>query len=173
MERELEQRIERLIRGGKLSEVQALFHEHPEWINPPDPFATWIQVVVNNFTNAGGTAMLRLLIELGCDVNARGVLKVSPLSKCVKDGHLEVARMLLEHGADPNQDRSVIYAITGNSRNCLELVKLLEQHGADLHQCFPLGGTDKQINALSMAISWGKRDVAEYLLSKGAIPPAN
>ena len=171
MEREQEQSIARLIRSGNVTELTAQFQEHPEWINPPDPFATWVQVVLNNFTNAGGTRMLQFLIEQGCDVNARGVIKVSPLSKSVNEGHLEAARLLLENGADPNQDRSLIYAISGSAKNCLDLVQLLEHHGADLHRCFPLGSTNRQINALSMAITWGKKDVAEYLLSKGATPP--
>lgn len=171
MDRELVQQIERLIRSGKVTEVSDLFRDHPEWINPPDPAFTWLQVVINNFRNAGGTRMVQLLIELGCDVNASGITRISPLSKCLSEGHLELARLLLENGADPNRDRSVIYAITGNKRNCLEMIQLLELHGADLQRCFPLGNTGEQINALSTAISWGKKDVAEYLLSKGASLP--
>ena len=84
---------------------------------------------------------------------------------------MDIARLLLENGADPNRDRAVIYAITGSKKNCLELIQLLERHGADLHRCFPLGKTAEQINTLSTAISWGKKDVAEYLLSKGARHP--
>ena len=171
MDRESAEQIERLIRMGKIAEISASFGEHPEWINPPNPVFTWLQVAINNFRNSGGTRMIQSLIALGCDVNASGVTKISPLSKCLSEGFLDIARLLLENGADPNRDRAVIYAITGSKKNCLELIQLLERHGADLHRCFPLGKTAEQINTLSTAISWGKKDVAEYLLSKGARHP--
>lgn len=50
------------------------------------------------------------------------------------------------------------------------MVKLLEQHGADLHRVYPYGD-GRPINALSMAIDWSQEDVAEYLRSKGAVLP--
>ena len=82
-----------------------------------------------------------------------------------------MVRLLLEHGANPNQGRQVIGAIAGNKKNSLEMLKLMEKHGADLHRVFVNEQTNTPMNALSTAVDWGKDDVADYLRSKKAVIP--
>ena len=45
-------------------------------------------------------AAVELLIELGFDVNARS--RTAPLHEAARHGNVEIIRLLLEHGADPN-----------------------------------------------------------------------
>ena len=92
------------------------------------------------------------LIEAGADINEVGAGdKTSPMVMAVINGHFELAKLLLEHGADPNlanQDGLVaLYAavdaqwapasggpapVTGHEKvTYLELMKALLEHGAD------------------------------------------
>jgi len=45
-------------------------------------------------------AAVELLIELGFDVNARS--RTAPLHEAAMHGNVEIIRLLLDHGADPN-----------------------------------------------------------------------
>lgn len=173
MNSDLQRSIRDTIRSGNVEKVRAMLQEHPDLINPANPSLTWMEVAAysESVAAAGGLQMILMLIDLGCDINASGLTQLSPLSSIVSEGNINVARCLLENGADPNLNRAVISAVNDGKRNSLELLKLLEQYGADLHRCFPLGNTGKEINALSMAMLYKKQDVVEYLKSKGAQLP--
>ena len=160
--------IETAIEQGCVEDVHGLLTEHPELIDHRKP-RTWLRLALA----CRNSVMVRTLVEIGCNVNlCNAGDKVAPLQQAITNDDVAIARLLLEHGADPSAWRYVIHAVTGNKRNSLELIKLLEEHGADLHQLFPFYDTDKKINALSMAQMWEKQDVVDYLLSKGAcIPP--
>ena len=73
--------------------------------------------------------------------------------------------------ADPTVERLVIGAIVGFEEHSLEMVKLLEQYGADLHTVYTNELTGQPMNALGEAVGWDKEDVAEYLRSKGCVMP--
>ncbi|MDB5340875.1 MAG: hypothetical protein JWN70_6494 [Planctomycetaceae bacterium] len=173
MDQDLKNKISGAISSRDLEQVRLLFTDHPAAINPPPPAPAWVEVAVNAMTATGGTPvlspMLRLLIDLGCDINASKTT-FSPLSKMAHAGSVEIVRFFLEHGADPNMDKPVIWAIQNEHGNSLELVKLLELHGADLHRCFPVW-EGRQINALFTAEIHKKHDVVEYLRSLGAQLP--
>jgi ankyrin repeat protein len=51
----------------------------------------------------GDEALVRLLVECGADVNARGVIdgEYTPLLHAIRMGHPIVIQILLENGADP------------------------------------------------------------------------
>lgn len=73
-----------------------------------------------------------------------------PLSAAIEAGHDEIARLLLDRGADPNwseptasKGRALHAAARGGKR---EMVELLLAHGAD-----PNGGVDSSGNAVSAA----------------------
>jgi ankyrin repeat protein len=81
---------------------------------------------------------VRLLVERGADVNSasRNNMKVMPLhSACAAREagvRFEIAKVLLEHGADPNarQEGDFTPLMEADQNNDTRLRELLEQHGA-------------------------------------------
>lgn len=172
MDQDVANQIRSAIRVNDLDKVRTLLTEYPAMIKLEQPGPTWMDVALDApVAAAGRTDMLHLLITLGCDVN-ESMFQDGTLSRVISRGKLEVLRCLLEHGANPNMGNPLILAIRREGRNSLEFVKLLQQHGADIHRCFPLGTDGKLMNALSLATIHKKQDVVEFLQSLGAHPPA-
>jgi len=110
-----------------------------------------------------------LIVERSQDVNARGFGSETPLSVASRQGHSEVARVLLEHGADTE---------TGNSTGCsplevasagghVEVVQVLLEHGADVE-----ARDEYKYTALHMASTHGKPASTRVLLEHSADPNA-
>ena len=107
-----------------------------------------------------------LIVEHSQDVNARGFdAEESPLHVSSRQGHVEVARVLLEHGADTeardNDDFSPLEQAAYEGH--IELVQILLEHGADANaqdkeRCTPLYWVSEA----------GLLSVAQVLLSHGA-----
>ncbi len=98
------------------------------------------------------------------DINSREGSHWSPLGGAVHNGHLDVARLLLEHGAFRNH-------VVGNWTllhyasydNNIDVMELLLEHGADVHCVDGLGQTPLHI------ASWnGRVQAMEKLLEYGA-----
>lgn len=73
-----------------------------------------------------------ILIEQGADVNAQDLDGFTPLFKAADSGLLDLAKLLLEHGADPNHSTKRMgtvlnAALLGDHQ---EVVELLKQYGA-------------------------------------------
>jgi cytohesin len=57
----------------------------------------------------GNRHAVRLLMEAGADVNAKGDLSTSPLYCAVSGQHVQVAELLLQYGADPDAENELGY----------------------------------------------------------------
>lgn len=83
----------------------------------------------------GRTDAARVLVEKGAQVNlaSHNPMRVMPLHSAVAGGHLEIARMLLEHGANPNARQSDEFTpLHGAAQNGqAEMVQLLLDSGVD------------------------------------------
>ena len=90
----------------------------------------------------------------------------SPLYYAVAEKNLEVARMLLEAGADPNEkpensDLILILAVEGGN---IDMVSLLLEYGARVNE----ENSDSWRNtALSRAAGTGKEELVRFLIEKG------
>ena len=125
---------------------------------------TWIEVPARK----GDMAMMKLLLDLGFDVNAlSGKEQSSALSHAVSTDHYELAKFLLDEGADANVSRPLIAALNNRrSDRRRAFVKLLVEHGCDVNRLYDLyGDASKGFTALD----WTKDpEVVAYLRSKGA-----
>jgi ankyrin repeat protein len=99
------------------------------------------------------------------DVNARGGYRSTPLHAAVSEGNIDVAILLLEHGADVNAlDRrgdTPLYKAWRRGR--LDMVELLLINHADVNARYAQGGT-----LLFHALLEGDLEVTRLLLRHGA-----
>ena len=129
-----------------------------------------------------GLDAIKALLTAGADVNKADRFGNFPLMEALHTGPISLVRLLLEHGADPNDTRSggnrvsytepwapplVIVAANGAiyefmDRHGVELVDLLIAHGADVN------GTRHIGNPLNHASANGKLDMVRLLLDRGA-----
>ncbi|MEI7687604.1 MAG: ankyrin repeat domain-containing protein [Planctomycetota bacterium] len=168
MKDEIEEAIGKAVRYGTLDEIRENFRLHPEYVKRLYRGArNWITEAVF----AKKPDAIRLLVELGCEIDRAAIDVETPLWDALGEDNVDAVQALLECGANPNGKRCVIAAVSGVSENSLDMLKLLEKHGADLNRVEMNEITGEPMNALSEAIAWDKADVVAYLRSKGVQLP--
>jgi len=92
----------------------------------------------------------------------------APIKNAAARGHLEIVRLLLEHGADPNLPEEgiapqghALYAAAANGH--YEIAKLLLEHGAH-----PNAEVESSADTLSRVVMNGDRRLVELLCAQGA-----
>jgi ankyrin repeat protein len=92
----------------------------------------------------------------------------TPLRNAAARGHLDVARVLLAYGADPNQPEEgiaphghALYSAAASGH--YDVAKLLLEHGA-----YPNPEVESSADALSMALARADRPMVDLLCSHGA-----
>jgi ankyrin repeat protein len=103
------------------------------------------------------------LISMGTDVNIRAYGDFTPLHMC---NDIKIARLLIDHGADPNANGSegtVIQFLIRMNRADEQLIKVLIEGGAKLNQNFGYGNTE-----LHMAVFMGLTNVIPILVRYGS-----
>ncbi len=116
----------------------------------------------------GDVATCRLFLDTGFSPDLSDKKGVSILCRSVRAGHLAVARLLLEAGADINhrsRDRDNSPLMDAAAEGQTDLVAELLARGADLQ-----GISRNGQNALVLAIGKGAEDAAALLLTAGADP---
>lgn len=101
----------------------------------------------------GQVEIVSWLLSKGADVNHQDRLGYSCLHYCAQERRMEIAKTLLENGANPNildeHANSPLATALFNSRGEFELVRLLMLRGADPDQKNKYG---RSANDLSMTI---------------------
>jgi len=107
----------------------------------------------------GSWIMVHALLDSKADV------KKSPLAlpDACKKGFVEIARLLLKAGADPNARYAELPLETAIARNDLDLLDVLLRFRADVN------GTSNKASKPMLTLAWGKRAIVERLLSEKAL----
>jgi uncharacterized protein len=117
---------------------------------------------------AGDLAAAGDALAAGANVNAANAHGVTPLLEASGNGHLELARYLIDHGAEIDYTGMsegsplMLAAFTGR----IELLRLFLARGANANLAMPAGGE----TALHMAAVANQVAAAEVLLDAGADP---
>ena len=118
---------------GQTDELRSLVENDPALVNAysPDGFTP-----LGLATFLGHAEAVEALLAAGADVNltSRESMKMPPLGSAMAVQRNDIARTLIEHGADVNgkaaNDLTALH--TAAARGNLEAAKLLLDHGADL-----------------------------------------
>jgi ankyrin repeat protein len=93
------------------------------------------------------------LITRGAEVNIRAFGALTPLHQVAFSGNLKVAKLLIDHGADPNAsgDNGTILQTIINFKleSGIEMAKVLLEGGAKINQKFSYGNTELHLTALN------------------------
>ena len=90
---------------------------------------------LHSVSYAGHVNIVRLLLNRGVDVDARGALNMSPLQFASLHGHLNVVQCLLEHGADANFEDNLHRTPLSLAirRQHFEIIRVLLENDADVN----------------------------------------
>ncbi|EXJ63795.1 hypothetical protein A1O7_00130 [Cladophialophora yegresii CBS 114405] len=90
--------LSRAASNNDLAAVKIKFAERPEDLNLPDNAGnTPLQIAALQ----GYVDIVRFLLENGCEVDTRNIDRDTALIDAVENGHVEVVKLLLVHGANP------------------------------------------------------------------------
>ncbi|MCA8991838.1 MAG: ankyrin repeat domain-containing protein [Planctomycetaceae bacterium] len=157
-----------LVQAEDKEGLQAYLMRHPEFLKC-DPNSWESQCLLTLFGSAVGDGELskvKMLHELGMDLNQSvASAREGPMWRAARNGHMEMVRWMLDHGAEFNSFRDGKVAcstLTAAARGGhMELVKFLVARGADL------SASENGVNGLMEAEFYGHPEVAEYLRSIG------
>ncbi len=157
------------------------------WRDVPKDWPTTPETVYGHLVDRGATVDLGMACATGDLTRVRALLdhdpslanRVSdyssyyagsgaPIRNAAAHGHLEIVRLLLQHGADPNLPEEgiaprghALYSAAANGH--FEIVQLLLQHGAH-----PNVAVESSADTLSRVISNGDTRMLELLCAHGA-----
>jgi uncharacterized protein len=130
----VEQNVFEAAATGQTDRIRALIEQDPALVNSysPDGFSPLSLAVF-----FGHPETVDVLLAAGAEVSApsRESMKLTPLASALAAGHNQIARTLIEHGADVNAkgDTDVTPLHTAAARGNIEAATFLLEHGADIN----------------------------------------
>jgi len=81
------------------SQLSALIEANPSLATDRDSVGG---TLLHHAVSDGRPEMVRVVLDHGCDPNAKGFLGMTPLGNAIMENRRDIVVMLLAHGADPN-----------------------------------------------------------------------
>lgn len=148
------------IKDGDTDKVVTLLQSNPGLLDVQTPFGSWLHVAAS----FGKLEIVKLLLKLGINVNARGgTFNGGAINLAASGGHLDVAKCLLDSGAvlDVSEpERNPLFA--GIYGGHVEIVKLFLERGIDVTVRYT-GSSMNNMDAYGFALERGEEEIAELL----------
>lgn len=113
----------------------------------------------------GNLSELKILIQKGADIYAKGYAEYTVLELAALYGNLNIVKYLVENGVDINaKDTDAGVLIAAVCDGSMDLVKYLIDNGAEINAITSKHGW----TALMQAADSGHLDIAKYLVENGA-----
>ncbi len=173
MDKKMHHRLTCLIEdGGDLNEIRRILEDHREEINQCYGTNSWLRIAAAE----GQVEVVKLLLDMGADPNKVCFLEavrtgLTALCSAVTAKQVGVLKFLLENGAVPNDETRVMLKAShsDSEETALEMVKLLHEHGSNIHRIYINEYNGKKMNALSHAQGYPKLEA--YLKGLGCKLP--
>jgi len=155
------ERLEQYINDGDLAGADRWLTEHPSLVS--DDAAFWSEGLLAGPANGGNHAMVEVLLRHGARVP-----KVSKWGRFYYFKHTDTAALLLRHGMDPNHMNwhytTLLHHVASDGD--IPKARLLLDHGATIDAI----DEEYRSTPLGMAARWGRKDMIDALLERGADP---
>lgn len=155
------------IQSGNEEKVGEILDDNPKLANAEQDWVNkW--TMLHDAAASGRLAITEQLLARGAKVNVSNAEGETPLHWAVRNGHTEIARMLLEHRADPNtrevrKHRTPLHEAAFRGRG--EIARMLLERGADPNAVDAAGKTplfyaqdDKHEDIVSLLRLYGARE---------------
>jgi hypothetical protein len=156
------------VASDNIDAIKRLVGQFSSSLEMDTAFGTWL----NYASTFGKEAVVKTLVEMGADINARGgVANSSPLHSAASDGFLAIVQFLLSRGATLHIDRpesNPLFAAVSSGTPAI--AKVLIDAGIDSHVVYR-SVTGKLKNALSYAQERGEKEIVDLLLKAGCRLP--
>ena len=153
------ERLQQLIGDGDVAAADRWLSEHPSLVS--DDAAFWTEGLLASPANAGDHAMLEMLIRHGARVP-----NVTKWGRFYYFKHTDTAAFLLQHGMDPNHMNwhytTLLHHVASDGD--IPKARLLLDHGATIDAI----DEEYRSTPLGMAARWGRKDMVDFLLERGA-----
>jgi hypothetical protein len=153
------ERLERLIEEENIPELEKMLQRRAARVHNERAF--WHEGLLSGAASKPSRLLASLLFRYGARVPT-----VTKWGRFYYFKHTDMVQFLLEHGTNPNHmnwHRTTVlhqFASEGNIANA----RLLVDHGADMHAI----DDEYRSTPLGMAARWGRREMVELLLERGA-----
>ena len=138
----VEKFFHKIVRDGDLEQLKKMLNskDHNDeqlkkMVNSKDQEILQTTPLHKAARNGGGLEMVKILIQMGADIEAKDDNEANPFHYSVFYGKIHVAEYLIKKGAD-------VHALVRNGKTplhcaatregCIEIVKILLQNGADI-----------------------------------------
>ena len=153
--------------------VEYLALNYPQYVNAISGGAG---TALHSASAAGHVEVVRSLLKCGADVDARGVVGLSPLQLASSRGYPDVVQCLLDHGADvkfQDDDRMTSLSHAACAGH-LEVIRMLLEHNADIHTPDKdgLAPLHSAVSERYSNLKGNNPQVVRFLLDHGANPDA-
>ncbi len=145
--------------SNDLNSIKEFVNANKDQIDSVTTFGTMLQIA----SREGKMDIAKYLIDSGADVNIGGGFADSAMIDAVVQGHFDMVKLLLSHGAILDTSTFATNALfAAISGGYLDIAKYLINQGIDLTAAYHIGKIEN-CDALEYARQYGQMEIYDYI----------